>query len=217
MTLWKTVENELAAIKGVLAAVPPNIGEAQQLLDALAQRVKNRKTPASRAFSVDELKKAVEHLSFEMQHFRCYNKLYTNGDLSRFSGAARLAVRYALLLHLRLLVDFFYMGAEQDDCHVDHFNVLDGFEADFPASIHLHSARSKKLSVDLNKLLAHFTTTRWEMRQELIQVNAQFLASCAMKVNAGGKISFKAVKNIEVIHMAIVLFCSHVEEINKQT
>lgn len=162
MSLWKTVENELAAIKAVLAAVPPNIAEAQQLVDALAQRVKNRKTPAPRAFTVDELKRAVEHLSFEMQHFRCYSKLYSNSDLERLSGAAHQAVRYALLLHLRLLVDFFYMEAEQDDCHVDHFNVLDGFEADFPASIHLHSARSKKLSVDLNKLLAHFTATRWE-------------------------------------------------------
>src|SRR5665811_562498 len=91
MSLWKTVENELAAIKAVLAAVPPNIAEAQQLVDALAQRVKNRKTPAPRAFTVDELKKAVEHLSFEMQHFRCYSKLYSNNDLERLSGAAHQA------------------------------------------------------------------------------------------------------------------------------
>ena len=154
--------NELATIEAALAAVPPDVAEAQQLVAALAQKVKNRKTSATRVFSVDQLKKAVEHLSFEMQHFRCYSKLYSNDDLRRFSGAAHQAVRYALLLHLRLLIDFFYGEATQDDCHVDHFNVLDGFEAAFPASIHLHSARNRKMSVDLNKLLAHMTATRWE-------------------------------------------------------
>jgi len=51
---------------------------------------------------------------------------------------------------------------KQDDCHVDHFNVLDGFEATFPASLHPHSAQIKQLSVDLNQLLAHITATRWE-------------------------------------------------------
>jgi hypothetical protein len=51
---------------------------------------------------------------------------------------------------------------KQDDCHVDHFNVPDGFEATFPASLHPHSAQIKQLSVDLNKLLAHITATRWE-------------------------------------------------------
>src|ERR1039458_6328359 len=108
MFLWKTVESELATIEAALAAVPPNIAEAQQRVAALVQKIKNRNTSASRRFSVDELKKAVEHLAFEMQHFRCYYKLYTNADLSRFSGAAHQAVLYALLLHLRLLIDFFY-------------------------------------------------------------------------------------------------------------
>ena len=85
--------------RAALAAVPPDVAEAQQLVAALAQKVKNRKTSATRVFSVDQLKKAVEHLSFEMQHFRCYSKLYSNDDLRRFSCAAHQAVRYALLLH----------------------------------------------------------------------------------------------------------------------
>jgi hypothetical protein len=162
MSLWKTVESELAAIEAALVAVPPKVAEAQQRVADLGLKVNSRMAPAPRAFSVDELKKAVEHLAFEMQHFRCYSKLYKNSDLSRFCGAAHQAVLYALLLHLRLLIDFFYGEARQDDCNVDHFNVLNGFEAAFPASIHLHSARNKKMSADLNKLLAHMTATRWE-------------------------------------------------------
>jgi hypothetical protein len=162
MSLWKAVEDELATIGIALAAGPPNVTEAQQLVAALALKVKNRQIPASRTFSVDELKKPVEHLAFETQHFRCYSKLYKSADPSRLSDAATQAVQYALLLHLRLLIDFFYGEAKQDDCHVDHFNILDGFEATFPASLRPHSAQIKKLSLDLNKLLAHLTATRWE-------------------------------------------------------
>src|ERR1035438_7893970 len=122
MSLWKTVESELAAIEAALVADPPNVAEARQRVADLALRVKSRMAPASRTFSVDELKKAVEHLAFETQHFRCYSKLYKSADLSRLSDAATQAVQYALLLHLRLLIDFFYGEAKQDDCHVDHFN-----------------------------------------------------------------------------------------------
>lgn len=162
MSLWKTVESELAAIEAALVAVPPKVVEAQQRVADLAVKVKGRIAPAPRVFSADELKKAVEHLAFEIQHFRCYSKLYRNADLSRFCGAATQAVQYVLLLHLRLLIDFFYGEAKQDDCTVDHFNVLNGFEAAFPASIHLRSALNKKMTADLNKLLAHMTATRWE-------------------------------------------------------
>ena len=151
-----------AAIEAALVAAPPNAAEARRRVADLALKVKSRMAPASRVFSVDELKKAVEHLAFEMQHFRCYSKIYKSSDLTRFSGAAHQAVLYALLLHLRLLIDFFYGEPKRDDCSVDHFNVLNGFEAAFPASIHLHSARNKQVSVDLNKLLAHMTATRWE-------------------------------------------------------
>ena len=156
------MEGELTAIEASLGANPPNVADAQFRVATLTQKVRNRQTPTARAFSVDELKKAVEHLAFEMQHFRCYSKLYSNDDLCRFSPAAYQAVRYALLLHLRLLVDFFYGEPQQDDCHVDHFNVLDGFETAFPANIHIHTSRNKKMSVDLNKLMAHMTATRWE-------------------------------------------------------
>ena len=60
-------------------------------------------------------------------------------------------------------------------------------------------------------------TSRRQVRQQLIQVNAHFLDSFVTKMNAGGKASFKAVENIEMIHIAIILFCSPIEEIKKQT
>ncbi len=60
-------------------------------------------------------------------------------------------------------------------------------------------------------------TSRRHVRQQLIQVSAHLFVSCAVKVNAGGKGSFKAVKNVEVIDIAIILSCLAVEEINEQT
>ena len=162
MLSWKAVEKDLTQIEAALAEIPPNVTKAQQLAAAVTQKLKNRKTPASRTFTVDELKEAVKHLAFDMQHFRCYSKLYSDVHLQQFSAAASQAVRYALLLHLRLLIDFFYGEAKQDDCHVDHFNVLDGFEAAFPGNIHHRSAGITKINSDLNKFLAHMTAARWE-------------------------------------------------------
>jgi hypothetical protein len=162
MSLDDLLEEELAEIKAALASVPPKIVEAQNLVESFARKVRNRKTSVPRVFKIDELKKAVEHLSFDMHHFRCFSKLDKNEDLERFSGAAHQAVRYALLLHLRVLVDFFYKPAQFDDCNVEHFNVLDGFAAAFPGNAHLATAGVRKMSTDLNKLLAHMTATRWE-------------------------------------------------------
>src|SRR6478672_3222190 len=114
MSLLKTVEKELAAIKAALAEGPAKNTEARQLLQDLAEKARNHNCPPPRVFSVDELKKAVQHLSFETYHFRCYTELYKNPDLMAFTMAARQAVQYALLLHLRLLINFFYGRANQD-------------------------------------------------------------------------------------------------------
>jgi hypothetical protein len=155
------------------------------------------KPSAPRAFDVGELTKAVEHLAFEMQHFRCYSKLHGNDDLARLCPAARQAVMYALLLHLRLLIDFFYKDATQDDCTVDHFNILDGFQAKFPASIHTNDANVKKMSTDLNKLLAHVTAARWEKPRPPMNEYDKFnptidnlIAPCEMALPEGIRLVF---------------------------
>ena len=43
---------------------------------------------------------------------------------------------YALLLHLRILIESFFCEPEQDDCHVVHFRALPSFTAAFPPDIH---------------------------------------------------------------------------------
>jgi len=114
-------------------------------------------------FDVPELKKAVQELAFDVQHFRCYVQLYKKPKLRQVCPAAYQAVIYSLLLHLRVLLDFFYGPPKKDDCWVRHFSVLPEFSAAFPSKILSpapHEAR--ELSLTLHKRLAHLTATRWE-------------------------------------------------------
>jgi len=115
-----------------------------------------------RLFSPDELDKAAPHIAFEILHFRCYAKLKSDQHLHRLCSAATQAVGYCLLLHLRLLIDFFFCAPTHDDCHVVHFRMLPGFMDAFPPELHPMTEGTKKVSASLNKLLAHFTATRWE-------------------------------------------------------
>jgi hypothetical protein len=119
----------------------------------------------SRVYGADELKKAVECLAFETHHFRCYSKLYADRTLHRVSPAASQAVSYCLLLHLRVLIGFFYSPPTQDDCCAEHFAVLPGFRQAFPSEIHAPTDRTKEVAKKLNKLLAHFSAYRWETRR----------------------------------------------------
>jgi hypothetical protein len=115
-----------------------------------------------RIFWPDELTKAAEHIAFEIQHFRCYAILHNDPALRAVSPAASQAVGYALLLHLRVLIEFFFCEPEQDDCHVVHFHALPGFTAAFPPYTHERTKHTDEVAKYLNKLLAHFTANRWE-------------------------------------------------------
>ena len=117
-----------------------------------------------RTYSRDELKKAAGELAFEAQHFRCYRSLKDDQKLASFSAAASQAVGYTLLIHLRVLVGFFFGRPSQDDCHVDHFKVLSDFV--FPDSWHVRTADTDKVIEVLNKRLAHLMATRWEKPAE---------------------------------------------------
>jgi hypothetical protein len=118
-----------------------------------------------RKFTPDELAKAAEHIAFEIRHFRCYAELKDDHRLSEICPAATQAVGYALLMHLRVLIEFFFCEPEQDDCHVVHFRELPGFTKGFPPSIHEQTSRTDEVARHLNKLMAHFTATRWEKRR----------------------------------------------------
>jgi hypothetical protein len=61
-----------------------------------------------RTFSRPELINAVGDVAFETQHFRCFSTLKDDPKLRAFSAAASQAVGYSLLIHLRVLMDFFF-------------------------------------------------------------------------------------------------------------
>jgi hypothetical protein len=116
-------------------------------------------------FTEAELKKAVVHLAFDVHHFRCYVELHETTNIRQICPAASQAVVYSLLLHLRLLLDFFYGPAKKDDCCVEHFRVLTGFSAAFPPNIVSPTpSEARQVSMNLHKRLAHLTATRWKER-----------------------------------------------------
>lgn len=122
------------------------------------------KSTVPRTYSRVELIKAAGELAFETQHFRCYRTLKDDRKLAAFSAAASQAVGYTSLIHLRVLVGFFFGRPSQDDCNVDHFKVLSDFV--FPDSWHVRTADTDKVIEVLNKRLAHLTATRWEKSAE---------------------------------------------------
>ena len=115
-----------------------------------------------RVFSHEELARAAEHIAFEIYHFRTYAALKNDQNLRSICPAASQAVGYALLLHLRVLIEFFFCEPQQDDCHVVHFRALPDFTAAFPLNIHERTENTDEVANYLNKLLAHFTASRWE-------------------------------------------------------
>jgi hypothetical protein len=126
------------------------------------------------AFTEAELKKAVTHLAFDVYHFRCYARLHREGQLQGCAPTVSQAVIYALLLHLRLLLDFFYGPPMKDDFWVGHFNVLPGFASNFPPITDPKPDEARALSNNLNKWLAHLTATRWEKPQPTMAFYDQY-------------------------------------------
>ena len=111
------------------------------------------------SFTQEELKQAVEHLAFDIHYFRVYDRLLK--ESRPIPNPFFQAMLYSVLLHFRVLVDFFYKEPQQDDCTVVHFNILPAFAESFPKL-----ARPKELwrvSQDLSKRLVHFTATRWRL------------------------------------------------------
>ncbi|HEY4359377.1 MAG TPA: hypothetical protein VGN17_00310 [Bryobacteraceae bacterium] len=113
-------------------------------------------------YAHEEQVKAAGHIAFEILHFRTYSLLKDNRELGALCPAASQAVGYTLLLHLRVLMDFYFSEPVQDDFHVCHFRLQPGFTKAFPPSIHERTDRTVEVTRHLNKLLAHFTATRWK-------------------------------------------------------
>jgi hypothetical protein len=112
-------------------------------------------------FDKGELTEAVKHLAFDVHHFRCYLQLYREGRLFACAPTVRQATYYSLLLHLRVLLDFFSDGERNNDCRAHHFQELPEFQKAFKSGSLPPPADAKTVSTNLNKRLAHFTATRW--------------------------------------------------------
>jgi hypothetical protein len=73
------------------------------------------------------------------------------------------ALGYALLIHIRVLGDFFFSRHTSfDDCHVCHFKECLSPEM-CPTPI--RTQKIVDLGTALNKFLVHFTSTRWEQQR----------------------------------------------------
>ena len=74
---------------------------------------------------------------------------------------------------MRVLLDFFYKEPDdgRDDCWVDHFRSLEGFESKFPREIRVPPGWLKEIRTNLNKRLAHFTEVRWLKQGEAPSMN----------------------------------------------
>ena len=130
-----------------------------------------------RTFSRDELTEALAHLAFDVHHFRCYALMFREGHIFTCPPTISQAVGYALLIHLRLLVNFFCDRPRHDDCAAEHFGVLPGFtEAYQPKVLSPSPDEARSLSVNLNKRLAHFTATRWEVDALPMRYYEQYFA-----------------------------------------
>jgi hypothetical protein len=115
-------------------------------------------------FDKKQLKKALKEFAFDVQHFRCYVQMHRNGTLDGHPTTGQ-AVRYALLLHMRVLLDFFYGPTREDGVGVGHFRrTLPEFGAKFPKIKTPKPRDAEEVRLNLHKRLAHLTAARWEKR-----------------------------------------------------
>ncbi|MEO8099418.1 MAG: hypothetical protein ABI811_17070 [Acidobacteriota bacterium] len=109
-----------------------------------------------------DLEKAAHYLGFEVYHLRYYVGLYKQDKdfkaIGRFLGPAMQdSLSYSLLVHLRVLLTFFYPGQRKPgDCSVRHF---------IPQFRYARSTYKKqeieKIRRHLSKRLVHFNSVRW--------------------------------------------------------
>lgn len=93
-------------------------------------------------------------IAFESYHFRYFASLVRENRSTQHGGAFNQAVLYALLIHFRILLQFFYgVALQKDDCWVGHFRMLPEFDTAFPKVIHATPPWEREVRINLNKLL----------------------------------------------------------------
>src|ERR1700682_5934308 len=108
----------------------------------------------AKAIDRTELAKAAYHAAFDIHHFRFQARLLKEGRLTTFHPATSQSFLYSLLLHFRLLLDFFYRDPRGTIVGVCHFRMLPEFSAAFPPAIHVPPIWLDQARPNLNKRLA---------------------------------------------------------------
>lgn len=135
-----------------------------ELLDSIVQLTMPR-------HSID-LDEAASTIAFEMFHLRYYAEVYESCPppyrfRTEFGERIGQAYEYSFLLHLRVLLDFFYKKPEKDDVCVSHFpnrEVAEEVRRCRPEGV-------ERVSTNLNKRLAHFTEFRWKGEQKHLSLD----------------------------------------------
>jgi hypothetical protein len=122
-----------------------------------------------------DLNEAAKYIAFEMFHLRYYAAVFEEcPEHRRFRSALgeRIgqAYEYSFLLHLRVLLDFFYREPKPggDDVWVGHFRSITGFEKAYGEALYTPPEGALTISRHLNKRLAHFTEVRWKEKDQHI-------------------------------------------------
>jgi hypothetical protein len=169
MSVPKRVIAAVGSLKLYAHSGTPDLVEIRKKVDDLASLVAGQTVP----YPLPDLSEAAFTISFEMFHLRYYVATYNNTPEKRrfraaFGERIGQAYEYSLLLHLRVLLDFFYRKPkqDQDDVWVGHFEELQGFSTKYPATLYNGPPDSHEVRRHLNKWLAHFTDARWKLRNE---------------------------------------------------
>jgi hypothetical protein len=112
-----------------------------------------------------DLRRSMKPLAFEFYHFELYGRLIQdrNKGNTLYPAAFHQAVGYAFLVHLRALIDFFFVRDQpwDDDLLVSDFGILPGFAAAALFPSRDNPPWVKPVREALNKRLAHITSPRW--------------------------------------------------------
>jgi hypothetical protein len=110
----------------------------------------------------NRLNKSLRDLGFEIFHYQIHRQLVrTNPFLPQlYDDAVEQAIMYALLLHFRLLIDFFYLPqAKQDDIVAQNFIALPGFDKSVLRKLR-KPTWLEGMRAELSKRLAHLSEAR---------------------------------------------------------
>lgn len=103
-----------------------------------------------------DLRPTLDNLAFEFYHLRLYRQLLRRGIENQ---AYRQATLYALLVHARIIRDFFYAAPKFEDVAFDHFSCH--FKEGVETERALDASHAKQMKDQLDKRLAHLTSARW--------------------------------------------------------